>query len=82
MIWEHEFYDGMDFNQDRTFFFSFAGDVGTVAFKIKSMLTLRQDCMIGIAFSDEKEASELNKKIGNRRTYAGELHASTLSAEI
>ena len=27
--------------------------------------------MVGIAFSDEGEANELNKKIGNRRKYAG-----------
>lgn len=27
VIWEHEFYEGMDFNQDRTFFYSFASDV-------------------------------------------------------
>ncbi|KAL7006995.1 hypothetical protein EMMF5_003579 [Cystobasidiomycetes sp. EMM_F5] len=54
VIWEHEFYEGMDFNQDRTFFYSFASD----------------DCMIGIAFSDESEASELGKKIANRRKYA------------
>jgi Wiskott-Aldrich syndrome protein len=27
VIWEHELYEGFDYNQDRPFFHSFAGDV-------------------------------------------------------
>jgi len=27
VIWEHELYDGLVLNQDRTFFLSFEGDV-------------------------------------------------------
>ncbi|KAK9895346.1 hypothetical protein P389DRAFT_197405 [Cystobasidium minutum MCA 4210] len=54
VIWEHEFYEDFEWYQDRTFFYSFPGD----------------ECMIGIAFSDESEASALNKKILNRKKYA------------
>lgn len=34
-------------------------------------VAFQQECMIGIAFSDESEASALNKKVLNRKKYAG-----------
>ena len=74
VIWEYEFYEGFDLNQDRTFFYSFPGDV-----RCYPMITIDclideiewQDCMVGFAFSDESEAADLNKKVQNRKKYAG-----------
>lgn len=41
VIWEHELYEGFDYNQDRPFFHSFAGDVSVCAVSIhKELLTL------------------------------------------
>ncbi|GAC95855.1 hypothetical protein PHSY_003432 [Pseudozyma hubeiensis SY62] len=54
VIWEHEFYDGFQYNQDRTFFHSFEGD----------------ECLIGFSFADEGEANDLFKKVSNRSKYA------------
>lgn len=54
VIWEHELYDGFQYNQDRTFFHSFEGD----------------SCLIGFSFADESEANELFKKVSNRSKYA------------
>ncbi|KAH8823217.1 hypothetical protein DL96DRAFT_1420939, partial [Flagelloscypha sp. PMI_526] len=47
VIWEHEFYQGMEYNPDRAFFHSFAGD----------------SCMIGLVFADEFEAKTFWKKV-------------------
>ncbi|KAK0216935.1 hypothetical protein IW262DRAFT_1394409 [Armillaria fumosa] len=47
VIWEHEFYDGLDYFADRAFFHSFPGD----------------DSMIGFVFSNESEAKYFWKKV-------------------
>ncbi|KAK0186522.1 hypothetical protein F5146DRAFT_1105263 [Armillaria mellea] len=47
IIWEHEFYDGLDYFADRAFFHSFPGD----------------DSMIGFVFSNESEAKDFWKKV-------------------
>ncbi|PBK71485.1 PH domain-like protein [Armillaria solidipes] len=47
VIWEHEFYDGLDYFADRAFFHSFPGD----------------DSMIGFVFSNESEAKDFWKKV-------------------
>lgn len=31
VLWEHELYEGFTYNQDRTFFHSFQGDVSSLA---------------------------------------------------
>ncbi|PWN48801.1 WH1-domain-containing protein [Violaceomyces palustris] len=54
VIWEHELYDGFQYNQDRTFFHSFEGD----------------DCLVGFSFADESEAGDFFKKVTNRAKYA------------
>ncbi|KAI0072482.1 WH1-domain-containing protein, partial [Panus rudis PR-1116 ss-1] len=55
VIWEHELYEGLVYNQDRPFFHSFAGD----------------ECMIGIVFADESEAKVFYKKVNAKRTDPG-----------
>ncbi|KAI0330310.1 WH1-domain-containing protein [Cubamyces sp. BRFM 1775] len=52
IIWEHELYEGFEYNQDRSFFHSFPGD----------------DCMIGIVFADESEAKTFYKKVTSKKT--------------
>ncbi|KAK0495670.1 hypothetical protein EDD18DRAFT_1463495 [Armillaria luteobubalina] len=47
VIWEHDFYDGLDYFADRAFFHSFPGD----------------DSMIGFVFSNESEAKDFWKKV-------------------
>ncbi|SNX85311.1 related to Neural Wiskott-Aldrich syndrome protein [Melanopsichium pennsylvanicum] len=54
VIWEHELYDGFQYNQDRTFFHSYEGD----------------ECLIAFSFADETEASDLYKKVNHRSKYA------------
>ena len=61
VIWEHEFYEGFQYNQDRTFFHSFEGD----------------ECLIGFSFADESEASDLFKKVSNRSKYAKSKSSSS-----
>ncbi|KAG1732866.1 uncharacterized protein EDB91DRAFT_1348948 [Suillus paluster] len=51
VIWEHELYEAFEYNQDRPFFHSFAGD----------------KCMIGFVFADEKDAKVFFKKVMNRK---------------
>ncbi|PPR07859.1 hypothetical protein CVT24_005596, partial [Panaeolus cyanescens] len=51
IIWQHELYDGIEFNQDRPFFHSFEGD----------------KCMIGFVYADESEAKAFYKKVNNRK---------------
>uniref|UniRef100_V5EUM5 Actin regulatory protein n=1 Tax=Kalmanozyma brasiliensis (strain GHG001) TaxID=1365824 RepID=V5EUM5_KALBG len=63
VIWEHEFYEGFQYNQDRTFFHSFEGD----------------ECLIGFSFADESEASDLFKKVNNRSKYAKSKSSSSSS---
>ncbi|PWY99636.1 WH1-domain-containing protein, partial [Testicularia cyperi] len=63
VIWEHELYDGFQYNQDRTFFHSFEGDT----------------CMLAFSFADESEANILNKKVANRAKYAKSKSASATS---
>ncbi|CDR99092.1 related to Neural Wiskott-Aldrich syndrome protein [Sporisorium scitamineum] len=61
VIWEHEFYEGFQYNQDRTFFHSFEGD----------------ECLIGFSFADEGEANDLFKKVNNRSKYAKSKSSSS-----
>jgi hypothetical protein len=50
---------------------------------VLSMLTTgEQECMIGVAFSDESEASALNKKVLNRKKYAGEWPDTQLGMHV
>ncbi|KAG1883872.1 actin regulatory protein [Suillus subluteus] len=51
VIWEHELYEAFEYNQDRPFFHSFAGD----------------KCMIGFVFADEKDAQTFYKKVTTRK---------------
>ncbi|GAA5994975.1 hypothetical protein JCM5350_001073 [Sporobolomyces pararoseus] len=60
-IWQHGIVEDMAYYQDRTFFHTFPSD----------------DCMIGIAFSSESEASELFKKVSNRHKYASKYSSSS-----
>ncbi len=61
VIWEHELYEGFQYNQDRTFFHSFEGD----------------ECLIGFSFADEGEANDLFKKVSNRSKYAKSKSSSS-----
>ncbi|KAI6026598.1 hypothetical protein BKA83DRAFT_4050113 [Pisolithus microcarpus] len=61
VIWSHEIYEGFELNQDKSFFYSFAGD----------------SCMIGLVFSDEKDAKTLHKKLTSRKaTKAKSTHST------
>ncbi|GAA5939254.1 Wiskott-Aldrich syndrome protein [Sporobolomyces koalae] len=60
-IWQHGIVEDMPYYQDRTFFHTFPSD----------------DCMIGLAFSSESEASELFKKVANRHKYAAKYSQSS-----
>lgn len=53
VVWEHELYEPLSYNQDRTFLHTLEGD----------------EYVIGFAFADEGEAGELYKKISNRQKY-------------
>lgn len=54
VIWEHELYEPLSYHQDRTHFHTLEGD----------------EHLIGFAFADDGEASELYKKISNRQKFA------------
>lgn len=54
VIWDHDIYQGMQYNQDRAFFHTFEGD----------------EFLIGFSFADEGEANEFYKKVNNRAKYA------------
>ncbi|SCV69221.1 BQ2448_2241 [Microbotryum intermedium] len=60
-IWKHEIVEEMQYYQDRTFFHTFPSD----------------DCMIGLAFSSESEASEMFKKVSMRSKYASKAGRSS-----
>ncbi|KIK15927.1 hypothetical protein PISMIDRAFT_114302 [Pisolithus microcarpus 441] len=60
VIWSHEIYEGFELNQDKSFFYSFAGD----------------SCMIGLVFSDEKDAKTLHKKLTSRKATKGSVKTS------
>ncbi|GAA5870967.1 hypothetical protein JCM1840_002741 [Sporobolomyces johnsonii] len=60
VIWQHGIVEDMAYYQDRTFFHTFPSD----------------DCMIGLAFASESEASELFKKISLRHKYAAKISGS------
>ncbi|TRM59012.1 hypothetical protein BD626DRAFT_409712 [Schizophyllum amplum] len=51
VIWEHELYQGFEYNADRAYFHSFAGD----------------KCMIGFVFADESEAKTFVKKVTKQK---------------
>ncbi|KAI6121138.1 hypothetical protein F5141DRAFT_499355 [Pisolithus sp. B1] len=61
VIWSHEIYEGFELKQDKSFFYSFAGD----------------SCMIGLVFSDEKDAKTLYKKLTSRKTIKAKSTNST-----
>ncbi|GAA5826668.1 hypothetical protein JCM11251_002846 [Rhodosporidiobolus azoricus] len=63
VIWQHGVVEDMAYYQDRTFFHTFPSD----------------DCMIGLAFSSESEASELFKKFSMRHKYAAKFASSSTS---
>ncbi|KAH7061739.1 hypothetical protein BKA62DRAFT_596751, partial [Auriculariales sp. MPI-PUGE-AT-0066] len=50
VLWEHELYEGFEFNKDAPFLYSFDGD----------------RCMIGFVFADSGEASTMRKKVEGR----------------
>ncbi|KAL4079968.1 hypothetical protein V8B97DRAFT_1864107 [Scleroderma yunnanense] len=58
-LWSHELYEGFEYYQDQPFFHSFAGD----------------KCMIGLVFSDQKDAKLFYKKVTTRKT--GKVPKST-----
>ncbi|GAA5824313.1 hypothetical protein JCM5353_007018 [Sporobolomyces roseus] len=62
-IWQHGIVDDMNYYQDRTFFHTFPSD----------------DCMIGLSFASESEASELFKKISMRHKYAAKYNQASSS---
>ncbi|KAI5478643.1 actin regulatory protein [Pseudohyphozyma bogoriensis] len=64
VIWSHEVTEEMGYFQDRTFFHTFQSD----------------ECMIGLVFSSESEASELFKKVSMRHKYAKKAGTSTASS--
>lgn len=77
----------MSYNQDRTFFHSFAGDVGhrhclRSIIIVEAALTLptfgMQECMIGFVFSDESEAASFYKKVSNRAKHARQFLCVTM----
>ncbi|KAI0001133.1 hypothetical protein BJV77DRAFT_1178569 [Russula vinacea] len=51
VLWEHELYKGFEYNEDRAFFHTFAGD----------------ECMIGIVFPAEADAKNVYKQVSNRK---------------
>lgn len=51
IVWEHEIWEPFEYNVDRPFFHSFAGD----------------ECMIGFVFADESEAKTMYKKVTTRK---------------
>lgn len=53
IIWQHELYEPLSYNQDRTFLHTLEGD----------------DFLIAFAFADDGEAAEFYKKINNRQKY-------------
>ncbi|KAF8154607.1 hypothetical protein B0H34DRAFT_772279 [Crassisporium funariophilum] len=55
VIWDHELYQGLEYNQDRAFFHSFSGD----------------KCMIGFVFADEGEAKTFYKKVNTKKDPKG-----------
>ncbi|KAG8930138.1 hypothetical protein FRC02_004577 [Tulasnella sp. 418] len=54
-IWKHELYQGFLYYSDRPFFHSFPSD----------------DFMIGFAFTDEKDAQRMFKKVNGREKLVG-----------
>ncbi|KAG0128190.1 hypothetical protein HOY82DRAFT_522702 [Tuber indicum] len=54
VIWDQELYEGLRYNQDRTFFHSFE----------------LEECMAGFSFADEKEAAGFLKKVEARDKHA------------
>ncbi|KAH9923513.1 uncharacterized protein B0H18DRAFT_836207, partial [Fomitopsis serialis] len=65
IIWEHELYEGFEYNQDRPFFHSFPGD----------------DCMIGVVFADEGEAKTFYKKVTTTKPSTGASPEKTKSSK-
>ncbi|KAF8554503.1 PH domain-like protein [Imleria badia] len=51
VIWTHELYAQFEYHKDRSFFYSFHGD----------------DCMIGVVFSEDKDATSFYKKVTARK---------------
>lgn len=66
VVWEHELYEPLSYNQDRTFFHTLEGD----------------DFPIAFVFADEGEASELYKKINNRQKYGEALRCGRQKAGV
>lgn len=68
VIWEHEFYDSLDYYADRAFFHSFPGDVSNSWSVSERILTLgTQECMVGLVFSNETEAKDFWKRVIKRK---------------
>lgn len=86
VIWEHEWYDGLELNRDRAFFLSFAGDVRTLfvfCFTLHLIALLSQKCMIGFVFADESEAKTFHKKTKNNKdTKASKLDLSSCPSSL
>lgn len=64
VIWTHWLTEQSSYFQDRTFFHTFPSD----------------DCMIGISFASESEASELFKKVAMRSKYAKKQSGASSSS--
>lgn len=53
IIWDHDIYENMQYNQDRRFFHTFEGDEFLIAF----------------SFAEEREADDFFKKVNGRSKY-------------
>lgn len=53
IIWDHDIYENMQYNQDRRFFHTFEGDQFLIAF----------------SFAEEREADDFFKKVHGRSKY-------------
>jgi len=61
VIWDQEIYDTFSYNQDRTFFHTFE----------------LENCLVGLSFTDEKEAKTFKKKMDDREKNASKETKAT-----
>ncbi|CAO1620345.1 unnamed protein product [Jaminaea pallidilutea] len=64
VIWDHDLYQGISYNQDRSFFHTFEGD----------------DFLIGFSFADDGEAGDFYKKVSNRGKHSKPSSSSKSSS--
>ncbi|PWN23129.1 hypothetical protein BCV69DRAFT_286476 [Microstroma glucosiphilum] len=64
IIWDHDIYENMQYNQDRRFFHTFEGDEFLIAF----------------SFAEEREADDFFKKVNGRSKYVAKSSSKSSSA--